>query len=262
MVKVTDKDYYMDGYLKTNLDKIKSVIDKNWDFIFVVDGKERRGKTVMAQQMAYYCDPTFNMSRMVFNNEQFYEAVDKAEKYQAIVFDEAYSATNTSSAMSKIAIALKTKLTMIGKKNLYIFIVLPPFFDLNKYIAIWRSAALIHVYTGDNFERGFFSFYDDERKKKLYIFGKKEYNYGVTKPNFYGRFTDRWIVDVKEYEKKKDDAIVKETELVMTKRENIWRERALVWANLLRKDMTLTQIGEKVGLSQDSLSQLLQRTDL
>lgn len=211
MVKVTNKDYYMDGYLKTNLDKIKSVEGSDWDFIFIVDGKERRGKSVMAQQVAYYLDNTLCLDRIVFNSKQFIEAVDKAEKFQAIVYDEAYSSTNSSAAMGEVARALKTKLTMIGKKNLYIFIVLPPFFDLNKYIAIWRSAALIHIYTGDNFERGYFSFYDDERKKNLYIFGRKEYNYSVTKPNFFGRFTNFWVIDREGYDKKKDAAITEET---------------------------------------------------
>jgi len=257
-MKVTDKDYYMDGYLRTNLDKAKAVIKNNWDFIFIVDGKERRGKSVITQQIAYYCDPLFTLDNMAFNNEQFYKLVDNARPYSAIVFDEAYSATNASMAMSKIAIALKTKLTMIGKKNLYIFIVLPPFFDLNKYIAIWRSCALIHVYTGDNFERGYFSFYDDERKKKLYIFGKKEYNYGVTKPNFFGRFTDFWIVNRDAYELKKDAAISSEVSEVLGRREAKWKARLIKLINKLKEEgMTQREIAKKMEIGDDDISLLV-----
>ena len=30
--------FYMDGYLKSNLDLLKKVIKKDWDMVFLIDG--------------------------------------------------------------------------------------------------------------------------------------------------------------------------------------------------------------------------------
>ena len=103
------------------------------------------------------------------------------------------------------------------QKNLFIFVVMPTFFDLDKYVALWRSRALIHVYTGSPFQRGFFCFFDVDKKKGLYVKGKKFYNYHMEKANFYGRFANQYVVDQEEYRQKKRDALkVKEEEAKIT----------------------------------------------
>lgn len=206
MVKVTDKDFYMDGYLKENLDLAKQVIREDWDMCILCDGVEGGGKSVLIQQVAYYCDPTFNLDRIVFTAKQFQEAVLKAEKYQAIVFDEAYGSLNSRQVLSQTNRALVKMMTEIRQKNLFIFILLPSFFELDRYIALWRSRALIHIYTGDKFERGRFSFFNTDRKKSLYINGKKFFSYSNPKANFFGSFTNFYVVDKDLYQKKKADA--------------------------------------------------------
>lgn len=196
---------YMDGYLKQNMDIALSVIKKDWDFIFIVDGRERAGKSVLAQQLAHYCDPTFVLDRVVFTPDQFKREVLAATQYQAIVYDEAYSGLNSRQAMSQLNRSINGMLTRIGRKNLFLFIVLPSFFDLDKYVALWRGAALLHVYTAENFKRGFFAFYNYDKKKDLYVNGKKWYSYKTPRPNFIGRFTDGYVVDRADYEQKKAD---------------------------------------------------------
>lgn len=206
MVKVfegTENEYYMDGYHKQNLDIAKKVVAKDWDMIFVYDGPEGAGKSVKAMQDAYYCDPTLNISRITFNPDDFKEAVMKANRLQSIIFDEAYGGLNSRSAMGSVNKTLVQMLTVIREKNLFIFIVLPTFFDLDKYVAIWRSRALIHIYTHDNFQRGYFRFYNTERKKVMYVAGKKFYDYNKGKPNYIGRFTKKYVVNETEYRKKK-----------------------------------------------------------
>lgn len=195
---------YIDGYLKSNFDIGKREIKNNWDMIFAVDGYEGSGKSVLTQQLAFYCDPTLNLDSIVFNPEDFKKAIDNAKKFQAIIYDEAYGGLSSKGAMTAVNRALVQKLTVIRRKNLFVFIVAPTFFDLVKYIAIWRTRALIHVYADDNFQRGFFKFYDIEKKKDLFLKGKDTYDYRVEKPNFYGRFTNVWIVDEEEYDKKKE----------------------------------------------------------
>ena len=203
MVKVTNKDYYMDGFLKSNLQIAATTIKKDWDMIFAVDGSEGSGKSVFTQQMAYFCDDTFNIERICFTPKDFRKVIMASSKYQSIVYDEAYTGLSSRASMSLINRTLISMLAEIRQRNLFVFIVMPCFFDLDKYVALWRSRALIHVYTGKNFQRGFFSFYNMEKKKSLYINGKKFYIYNNPKPNFRGRFTNVYTVNENEYRKKK-----------------------------------------------------------
>lgn len=211
MVKVypnTSEEFYMDGYLKNNLDTAKKVIQKDWDMVFCIDGIEGSGKSVLAMQCAKYCDPSFTVDRVVFTAYEFRKAIIESKPYQAVSYDEAYTGLSSRATMSVINRTLVSMLAEIRQKNLFVFIVMPTFFDLDKYAALWRSRALLHVYTGENFKRGFFAFYNSDAKKALYLAGKKTYSYGKIKPNFIGRFTDSYVVDEKEYRKKKKDSLV------------------------------------------------------
>lgn len=225
MVKVfqgTKEEFYMDGILKENLDLAKDVIHKDWDMLFVYDGSEGSGKSVKAMQDAYYCDPTLNIDRIVFTPSQFRKAIMTAKKYQAVIYDEAYTGLSSRATMSLINRTLISMLAEIRQRNLFVFVVMPCFFDLDKYVALWRSRALIHIYTADNFERGYFRFYNKTRKKDLYILGKKFYSYHKPEANFFGRFTNHYVVDEKEYKKKKRDALLdreKKTEELIIKKE-------------------------------------------
>lgn len=207
MVTIGDQEFSMDGYLCENYDIGKKAVKQDWDMTFVVDGGEGSGKSVCAMQGALYCDPTFNIKRIAFTPQQFKSMILGAEKYQAIVYDEAYTGLSSRSAMSMINRTLISMLAEIRQKNLFIFVVMPCFFDLDKYVALWRSRALIHVYTGEGFQRGFFAFYNIDKKKELYCLGKKLYNYSKPFPNFRGRFVNHYTVDPVEYKKMKLDAL-------------------------------------------------------
>jgi len=174
---MTEYTGYLDGYLKKNLDQAKRVIKKDWDMVFCVDGYEGSGKSVLAQQIAKYCDPTLDISRIAFTPKEFIDAINKAGKYQAVIYDEAYGGMSSRAAMSEVNRSLMSVLAEIRQKNLFVLVVMPCFFEMDKYAAVWRSRALIHVYTGDDFKRGFFSFYSQDRKKSLYVLGKKFYSY-------------------------------------------------------------------------------------
>jgi len=205
MVKVQagEQNFYMDGYLKSNLDILKeSVLKADFDCIFAVDGYERYGKSVLALQVCKYLDHDFDMGRVCFTAQEFTKAVKEAKKFQAILYDEAITGLTSRTALGVINTALVKMLAQIGQKNLFVGIVMPAFFDLDKYVSLWRSMFLLHVYVGENLERGFFSFYNKEKKKSLWVQGKKTYSYRVS-PNFFGRFTKHYAVNEKEYRKKK-----------------------------------------------------------
>ena len=193
---------YIDGNLKSNLDVLKAAIKQDWDGLILVDGTEGAGKSVLAQQCAVYCDPTLTLDRIVFRPEVFQKAVIKAEKFQAVVYDEAFGGLSSRKTMSETNHAIVSMLTEVRQKNLFLFIVLPTFFDLDRYVALWRSRGLIHVYA-DRFQRGFFRFYNYKKKKTMYVQGKKFYNYKVVSPDFYGRFADFYPCGRVDYKAKK-----------------------------------------------------------
>lgn len=197
---------YMDGFLKTNLAACQKAIKQDWDMICIVSGAEGAGKSVLAQQCAKHVDPDFNIERVCFNPKEFISSINKAKKFQAIVYDEAYGGMSSRAAMSEVNRSLMGVLAEIRQKNLWVFIVLPSFFELDKYAAIHRSRFLLHVYAKD-FKRGRFSFYSFDRKKLLYVLGKKYYSMSKPRPNFIGRFVKGYTVDEEEYRQKKLDAL-------------------------------------------------------
>jgi hypothetical protein len=190
----------MDGYLASNLNVTLEALKDDWDFCFVVDGPERSGKSALAQQMAAYVDPSFpiyGLERIAWTFEDFKNIVNNAKDGQAIIFDEAQQLSSRSalSRINKEAVAL---MAAIGQKHLYSFFCLPAFFELEKYIAVWRSTALISVYIKRPFIRGFFKFYGYEKKKHIYFTGKKTFSYTKYR-DFAGRFSKGYAVDELKY---------------------------------------------------------------
>lgn len=247
-MKVTTQDYYMDGYMVTNLETAVSALKKDFDMIFVLDGYEGSGKSVLAQQLAFFCDSTLTLSRIVFNPDDFKKVVMESKPYQSIIYDEAYGGLSSRGAMGAVNKSIVQMLTVIREKNLFIFIVLPTFFDLDKYVALWRSRALIHVYVEKDFKRGYFKFYNVDRKKALYVLGKKFYDYKYGKPNFIGRFTKHYVVDEAEYRAKKSKSSIEDDNANITGKSEAKNIKQLITKNLKN---------EGIGLSQVQISKIL-----
>lgn len=193
--------------LRKVLERGKTLVNEDWDFIGLYDGYEGSGKSVKCMQDMYYLDQNFSNKSMAFTADEFTKLVRDAKMYQAIQYDEAFSGLNSRGTMSVINKALVRMLAEIRQKRLKIGIVMPTFFDLDKYAALWRSRYLVSVYTrerdGKDNIRGAFAFFDRERKKYLYMNGKKTYEYNVGKPNFRGTFSNYYTVDEAEYKKLK-----------------------------------------------------------
>jgi len=172
------------------------------------------GKSTFVQAIAHYIDPTLTLDRVVFSAEDLMKAIDNSKKRQAIIFDEAVLNMSSQDFASQLQQILIKKFTLIRSRNLYIFLVIPSFFMLRKYFAMFRTRFLIHCYTPDGVKRGYFQFYSYVRKKKLYLYGMKEWNMSVVPCNFRGRFTNTFgfFVNPIDYEKKKQEAVAKLTE--------------------------------------------------
>jgi hypothetical protein len=208
MVEVLFKDEkhcYMDNNLYYTLGKLKKSLEADDDYLCIVDGVERAGKSVLAQQLARTFDPTFTYERMCFDEEEFAHAIDHAEKYQAVVFDEAFRGLSSEGWNDKIAKLLRAKMMEMGQKNLFIIIVCPNYFLLHKYIALHRARGLFHVYRKEG-KRGYWIFFNRGNMQKLYIKGKPTLSYtgkGFPASNFYGRFYNQYLIDEEKYREKK-----------------------------------------------------------
>jgi hypothetical protein len=206
MVMVQGKERYMDGYLVSNLEGLKAMVENNFDGLIYVFGSEGSGKTTLTAQMAAYCDPDFTLNRMCWTAEQFMDLVLKAPKKSAIVFDEAYLTFTNQSSIGRFQKTIISMLTMIRKKNLFLFIVSPTIFDMSKYLVIHRARAAVRVYH-KGLERGYFEVYGESKKLELYVKGRRDNNLSVTSPDFRGRFGKWQVYDQEAYEDRKDAAI-------------------------------------------------------
>jgi len=203
-------DYYMEDRLKRNLDEkvIKSLKQKDKDCVLVIDGREGGGKSTLAFQIGKYVDPTLDLSRIVFTPDAFREAIHKAKKGECVIFDEAFTGFSSRSSLSGINRVLVSLMMQMRQKNLFVIIVLPTFFLLDKYVALFRAKALIHVFES-NSQRGYFRLYNSRLKKYLYLAGQKTYSYHhkSVRTNFRGRFYGKFALGTEkteeEYRKKK-----------------------------------------------------------
>lgn len=206
---IKELSYYMDNKLKKQLDKVKKrVTKKDMDSVFIIDGGEGAGKSVFAGQIGKYLDPNMSLDSICMNPLEFMHAVNNSKKGSVIIYDEAYSGLSSRTALSEINHLLVSMMTEMRQKNLFVIIVLPSIFLLDKYVALWRSICLFHVYMKRG-NRGYWLCFVRKKKKVLYLKGKKDYDYNVIRSRFRGRFTERYVIDEEAYRSKKALALTK-----------------------------------------------------
>ena len=234
--------YYMDGYEVENFLPIPAFLAKKWDCVGIVSGhgKVGVGKSTKAGQTAYFLawliaggniemhrdeenkivvdkvtNPTkkvnFSLNNVVFSAEDLMKKAEELPKNSVIMYDEGRSGLDSASAMTAINKAMAEFFQRCRVYHHVIIIVLPNFFKLHEDYAVARSQFLIDTYADENFNRGFFSFYNEAQKEKLFFFGKKRIGvtakYAAASRNFYGRFTS-WVPwDETEYDAAKEKAL-------------------------------------------------------
>jgi len=231
--------FYMEGYLKDNLDILAEKIEDDQMFVILItgSGQVRIGKSILAQQIGKYLSvqvnelhkvkTKFTMENIIFKGRELQERAFEFVKYSVLDLDEGDDLVEHY--WSKLARDLRRFFRKAGQLNHFVILVLPDFFELPKSYAITRSVCLINVRYYGKFERGFFKFYNFEKKKELYIKGKKYANYNATAPNFDGRFTNVYTVPEKEYRAKKQKDLQEETEEEDKTPNEIRRETTKKW---------------------------------
>lgn len=236
--------YYMEPRLRVSLDQkiIPSLHKKDKDCVFIIDGAEGGGKSTLAFQIGRYVDPTLNLDRICFTADSFKEAIFKAKKGQCIIFDEAFTGLSSRSSLSGINRMLVSLMMQMRQKNLMVIIVLPTFFLVDKYVAIFRARALIHVFESRG-RRGYYRVYNKKLIKLLYLTGKPTYSYNTKKirTKFRGRFYGVFALgDEKvdeEYRKKKAKAL-EETEKAPTSSAQVkYKEQRDLMIYLMKREL-------------------------
>ncbi len=235
--------FYMDGFLKENLDDVPIFLKKAWDCVGIVSGhgKVRIGKSTLASQLAFYISwllaggivktneenqvieiippkekVRFNLKEnVVFSAEELQERAsnlhDKYGKNQVILYDEGRQGLDSARAMESINKGMSDFFEECGFMGHVIIVVLPSFFKLHEDYAVARSLFLVDVFTDKQYNRGYFNFYNEKQKELLYFFGKKKLGvtakYQSANESFWGKFTIWLPFNKKEYEQMKKDAI-------------------------------------------------------
>jgi len=144
----------------------------------------------------------FDKNNLVWRPKDLMQRAFEVPKYSFILVDE----WEDAHYWSELGMTLRQFFRKCRQLNLFIMIIIPNFFQLPMPYAVGRSIFAIDVRFGEGFERGFFKFYDFEKKKDLYLKGRREHNYHIIHSSFDGEFNDGYGIDRDEYLKaKKED---------------------------------------------------------
>ena len=207
-LRVNHLEFKIPARLRELLDGFKWAIHKKkQSAVVIVDGRSGMGKTTLSFQMAKYMSESFSLDHVFFTPEEFLEGLQKAQKGDTLVFDEAMLISSRS-ALTAINRMVIIAMSMIRSKNLFIIFNVNSIFDLDKNLALSRADLLLNCYGDSLTDKGkFLAFFKGgdgmDRIKSLYLNGKKFYSYAKPRSNFNSTFSSHFVLDDDEYEVKK-----------------------------------------------------------
>ena len=211
--------------------------------------------------MAKVLDKDFNLDKVAMTPEEFTRAVINAKKGDCIVYDEGFTGLSSRASLSEINRLMVGLLMEMRQKNLFIIIVMPTIFLLDRYVVLFRAKGLFHIYTKQG-KRGRWTYFNNKNKKLLYILGKKLISYANPKSKFRGRFLNQYTINEEEYRKKKSRALADKSR--STKVESFKYQRDIL-IYILNKKFNISKAGiseylekERVLLDRTTISKIIQ----
>ena len=113
MIRVTDKQYWMDAQLANNLNTVIYNLPHDWDFVCIMtgNGMVRVGKSVLAQQVGYYVahhlGTSFTVDNIVFSGDELIGTAHKLKPNSVIVYDEARAELDVAKTMERVSKILR-----------------------------------------------------------------------------------------------------------------------------------------------------------
>src|SRR3989304_5566922 len=129
LVEIGEQKVYFDGYLLENLQRMREIVKKDFDNVFVTDGGEGVGKSVLTMQIGKFLAPSLSLDRVTFSADEFMQAVHAAQPEQCVIYDEAYTGMSSGDTMTKVNKVLTKLLAEVRQKRLIIIVTAPSFFD-------------------------------------------------------------------------------------------------------------------------------------
>lgn len=265
------KGIYLDGYIKDKLDKVFYIQKRGWDAMIIIDGKERSGKSMLGMACGWYLSRgTLTMNNFARGIEDTKKKIKELPNKSVLLVDESSLVFNTKESRSKASIELQKILDVVGQKNMIFILILPSVFDLAKSLATRRSLFLLHVFAGENWERGGCGYYGQEDKEVLYVEGKKNYNKYVVNPEFICSFTKFEPPFYEEYLKFKTETLMDALDsndkgsksLIRVKeRVELWEKRFvnLIKYVLSKTNLTKTEMGSAIDFNIRRINELESR---
>lgn len=254
-------EFYLDENLFKNLEEIKRVVTGgDWDYVCLVSGNPGVGKSNFAISCAKFLCENFNEKYICFSAQEFIDLTSTCPKNSAVILDESFASLNAKVSMSSDFIRIINHLQLIRQKNLFIFLVLPNFFDLAKGVAIYRAHHLFVVY-GEKFgDRGRFAAFSRDNKRLLYINGQKFMNYNAQKPNFRGKFVKQKVIDKEVYEKLKSEHLKKQGEIQTKKSKyQMQRDKLIKFCN--ENKLSKDDLMNVTGLQRNQINKIIRDTE-
>ncbi|KKN56535.1 hypothetical protein LCGC14_0571130 [marine sediment metagenome] len=206
--------YYMEGRLIFLLDYVKNLIQKkDKDYVMIIDGYEGAGKSTLAAQCGKYVDPSLNLSRICMTPDEFKQSIINANKGQCVIYDEAVTGMTSGESIAKVGRILKSLMMQMRQKNLFVIVLIPTLFELNKYATLSRARFMLHVYESHG-RMGYFVGLNKKAVRMTYLKGKRTHSYSI-KSKFTGRFYGKFALGEKTeilYRKKKQLALEESSE--------------------------------------------------
>ena len=249
---------------------IKGVM-KSFDFVYAFTGMEGSAKTSLVVlsmcYIAYVTRRTFDETDICFSLEQFDKKLESARIGEMISLDEFVLMGSSDDTMSKLQKLLRKKFTLIRKRRLFIFLVMPSIHMMNKYFAIDRIRGLVNCRVHD-FQRGFADFYGKNKKDFLAVVGRRNFSYtGFQKDGTFNfinvqdvNIVKEPVIDWSKYEARKDEAIKslnddkEEADIKMTQRLKLYIVRQLKIIECLRnKDWSWKEVSKGMGTTESLL---------
>lgn len=218
---------YINEHLSKNLDIYAEKIVDDMHFLIIISGNDSvgNGKSTLATHVATYLtdkinklhglNNTFTSENVALKADRLVEQSFKNPKYSVNLLDEGDDLT--THGMKQAAVELKRYFRKCRQLNQILILIIPSFFELPKFYALARSHSLINVKFYGRFDRGRFDFYGPKQKKRLYLKGKRDWDYDAANPAFNGEFFSQYTFfpdlekEVEKYKKKKYEDMVEDS---------------------------------------------------
>ncbi len=264
LITYNQKSFHMDDTLHRELKKMKEQVLVHNDMgVILVDGRPGSGKSTLASQAAFFLtDGNFTVDYESFNQRQTFDIMRKMKEGDCCIIDESFDVINKRMAQTSSNMLTINMLQQMRSRKVFILILLPSFYDLDKNVSLWLASALLHCYRSPEplGKRGQYVAYDIEGIQKLWLYGRQSYSYSlkITQPNFRARFTKYFPISLKIYEEKKRTSLTEKPKEETTN-SKYYQQRNILIKELKDSGLSVSDISKKIGLRDRSIYDVLKR---